>query len=316
MAWLKTGPGAAALSIAGALLLVFISAAAVPAAPRVLATIKPVHSLAAAILEGVAEPRLLLTGAASPHSYALKPSGAEALSDSDAVVFVSKNLEVFLEKAIRTLPARARVIELERMPGLRLLPVPDADWLGHDDEGEKEADHDHHAHGWDVHFWLDPLNAIAIARGLAGEFAAMDPEHAAHYRANAAKLEAKLLSLDAELKATLAGLSGKPFIVFHGVTQYFETRYGLNGMGAITLSPELAPGAKRLDAVRVTIVKANAICVFSEPQFPPKLVQTVIAGTNAKQGVLDKVGAAIPPGPDQYFTLMRANAESLAACLR
>jgi zinc transport system substrate-binding protein len=308
MAWFKTVLRALPFSMA--MTLVFAASTAVPAAPRVLATIKPVHSLAAAILEGVTEPKLLLDGAASPHSYAMKPSGAEALSEADAVIFVSKDLEVFLEKAIETLPAKARVIELERTPGLRLLPVRDADWLGHDDDGDR------HAHGWDVHFWLDPLNAIAIGRGLAEEFAALDPEHAARYRANAAKLEGKLLLLDAELKATLEGLSGKPFIVFHGVTQYFETRYGLNGMGAITVSPERAPGARRLDAVRANIVKANAICVFSEPQFPPKLVQTLILGTRAKQGVLDEVGAAIPPGPDQYFTLMRGNAESLAACLR
>jgi zinc transport system substrate-binding protein len=314
MAWFKTVLGAPILLLAAAFLAVFISPAAT--APRVLATIKPIHSLAAAILEGVAEPKLLLTGAASPHAYALKPSGAEALNEADAVIFVSKNLEVFLEKALGTLPAKARVIELECMPGLRLLPVRDADWLGHDSEGEGERDGDHHAQGWDVHFWLDPLNAIAIARGLAGEFAAMDPEHAAHYRANAAKLEAKLLSLDAELKVTLAGLSGTPFIVFHGVTQYFETRYGLKGMGAITLSPERAPGARRLEAVRAKIVNANAICVFSEPQFPPKLIETLVLGTRAKQGVLDEVGAAIPPGPDQYFMLMRGNAESLAACLR
>ncbi|MGA8771495.1 MAG: zinc ABC transporter substrate-binding protein, partial [Rhodomicrobium sp.] len=50
------------------------------AAPNVVVTIKPIHSLAAAILEGVAEPKLLLEGAASPHAYALKPSDAEALS--------------------------------------------------------------------------------------------------------------------------------------------------------------------------------------------------------------------------------------------
>jgi zinc transport system substrate-binding protein len=312
MAWFKTIPGTSALLMAAALLFVLASPAA--AAPRVLVTIKPVHSLAAAILEGVAEPRLLLTGAASPHSYALKPSGAEALSESDVVIFVSKNLEVFLHKAIGTLPAKAHVIELERMPGLKLLPVRDADKPGHGDEGERDGDH--HAHGWDVHFWLDPLNAIAIARGLAAEFAATDPEHAEQYRANAAKLESKLLVLDAELRATLAGLSDKPFIVFHSVTQYFEVRYGLNGMGAITLSPELAPGARRLEKVRADIVKAKAICVFSEPQFPPKLVQTLIVGTQAKQGVLDEVGAAIPPGPEQYFALMRGNAESLAGCLR
>jgi zinc transport system substrate-binding protein len=312
MAWFKTIQGTRTLILAAALIFALLSAAA--AAPRVIATIKPVHSLAAAILEGVAEPKLLLTGAASPHSYALKPSGAEALSESDLVIFVSKNLEIFLHKAIGTLPAKARVIELERMPGLKLLPVRNADNLGLYDQGG--GDHDHHAHGWDVHFWLDPLNAIAIARGLAQELASMDPEHAQQYRANAAKLEAKLLLLDAELKATLAGLSDKPFIVFHEVTQYFEVRYGLSGMGAITLSPELTPGARRLEKVRASVVNAKAICVFSEPQFPPKLVQMLIAGTQAKQGVLDEVGAAIPPGPEQYFALMRGNAESLATCLR
>jgi zinc transport system substrate-binding protein len=314
MAWFKTFPGIAAFSMEVALLFAFISTMAASAAPRVLATIKPIHSLAAAILEGVTQPKLLLNGTASPHSHALRPSNAEALSESDAVIFVSKNLEVFLGKAIRTLPAGARVIELERMPGLSLLPVRNPDWLGHDDQ--EEADGGRHGDGWDVHFWLDPLNAIAIARGLAEEFAAMDPEHAEQYHTNASKLEARLRSLDAELKVTLTGLSGKPFIVFHGVTQYFETRYGLNGMGAITPSPERAPGAKRLDALRANIAKANAICVFSEPQFPPKLVQTLIVGTKAKQGVLDEIGAAIPPGPDQYFTLMRSNAENLARCLR
>ncbi len=298
--------------------LLLVAAGVLPAlgaplrgAPRVVVTIKPVHSLAAAILDGVAEPKLLLGGAASPHSYALKPSDAQAIGEADAVVFVSKNLEVFLAKTIGTLPAHARAIELERTPGLTLLPVRDP--------SEGGADHDGHRHaegGFDVHFWLDPMNAIAMTRNLAQQFAEMDPEHAGQYRANALKLEARLIALDAELKAKLAGLSGKPFIVFHDVTQYFEARYGLHGLGAITLSPERAPGAKRLAAVRAKIEETKAICVFSEPEFPPKLVQTLTMGTMAKRGVLDEVGAAIPPGPDHYFALMRADAGSLAACLK
>ena len=227
---------------------------------------------------------------------------------------------MFLERTLATLPAKARVIELEKTPGLRLLPVR-AGGL-HEASQEADDDHDHGGHGhrhgggFDVHFWLDALNAVAIARYLAAEFSGVDPAHAAQYRANAAKLEGALTALDAELKATLSGLGGRPFIVFHDVTQYFEARYGLNSAGSITVSPEQAPGAKRLTEVRARIEDAKAICVFSEPEFPPKLVQMLTMGTSAKRGVLDEVGAAIPAGPGQYFALMRTDAASLAACLK
>jgi zinc transport system substrate-binding protein len=308
-------PPRPAIRILAALLAFAAMAAPGWAAPKVVVTIKPAHSLAAAILEGVAEPKLLLEGAASPHAYSLKPSDAEALAEADAIVRVSDNLEVFLDKAIATLPGKARVIDLEKAPGLTLLP---ARTIGADlrDATTEGGDHGH-AHGpIDVHFWLDPANAIQIAAYLADEFAAMDPAHAAQYRANAARLKARLAALDAELKSRFEGLSGKPFIVFHDVTQYLEKRYGLNGLGAVTLSPERPPGAKRLSAIRDKIAAGNALCVFSEPQFPPKLVDMLTEGTATKRGVLDEIGAGLPAGPDQYFALLRADAESLAACLK
>jgi zinc transport system substrate-binding protein len=301
-----------------ALALLLVPCAGALAGPRVVATIKPIHSLAAAIMEGVAEPKLLLDGAASPHSYALRPSDATALNGADAIILVSKNLEVFLGKAIASLPDKARVIELEQTPGLRLLPVRGGGLHEDHGDGEEDEEHEGHHHGgnYDVHFWLDPLNAIAIARHLQHELSAIDPDHADQYRANARKLEEALGALDAELKAQLAGLKDKQFIVFHDVTQYFETRYGLSGAGSITLSPERAPGAKRLAEVRAKIEQTAAICVFSEPEFPPKLVQTLTQGTRARRGVLDEVGAAIPAGRDQYFALMRSDAANLAGCLK
>ncbi len=312
-------PRALAFIAPAAFTLLIALAAPSFAALKVVVTIKPVHSLAAAILEGVTEPKLLLDGAASPHAYALKPSDAEALSNADAIVRVSENLEVFLEKAIASLPANARVIDLDQTPGLTLLPVRKARVLVQAGKGEstEEAGGDHHDHGpIDVHFWLDPLNAISIAEYLARQFSDLDAEHAAQYQANAQKLKAKLSALDAELKGLFAGVSAKPFIVFHDVTQYLEHRYGLHGLGAVTLSPERAPGAKRLAAIRHEITDAQAICVFSEPQFPPKLIETLTQGTRAKQGVLDEIGVAIPAGPEQYFSLMRSDAQSLAACLK
>jgi zinc transport system substrate-binding protein len=311
------------LAILAWMALDFAASPAFSAAPKVVVTIKPVHSLAAVIMEGVAEPKLLLDGASSPHSYALKPSDGEALSNADAIVRVSENLEVFLNRALESLPQKARVIDLEQTPGLMLLPVRVGGAYESEDLGleaaahpNEEEDRDHLPGTYDVHFWLDPQNAIKIADYLAAQFSQIDPEHAAQYEANALKLKSKLAALDSELHAKLSGVSGKPFIVFHDVVQYMEKRYGLKSAGAITVSPEQPPGAKRLAGIREKIEAGGVVCVFAEPQFPPKLVQMLIEDTRAKQGALDEIGVNIPAGPDHYFGFMRENADGLVNCLR
>ena len=106
-----------------------------------------------------------------------------------------------------------------------------------------------------------------------------------------------------------------PFIVLHDAFQYFEKHYGLSGAGAIAVAPGRRPGARRLHAIRKRIREAGARCVFGEPQFQAGLVAVAAGGTPARTAVLDPLGAALPPGADAYFDLMRALAESLRACL-
>jgi len=276
-------------------------------APAVVATIKPIHSLTAAVMAGVAEPKLLLGGAASPHSYALKPSDARALDGADLVIRVSPHLEVFLDKALTSLSAKARVVDLDRAAGLNLLAARASHGASSAAASPDEAD---------VHFWLDPSNAVALAREIARQLSSIDPENAARYRANAAALEARLVALDGELRKTLAGLSTRPFVVFHDVTQYLERRYDLNSLGTVTPSPERSPGAGSVAALRDAIREKGAVCIFAEPQFSPRLIDMLVEGTNAQRGVLDEIGVRIEAGPDQYFELMRANAHSIADCLR
>jgi len=110
-------------------------------------------------------------------------------------------------------------------------------------------------------------------------------------------------------------VKGAPYIVFHDAYQYMEKRYGLNAIGSVSLSPEKKPGSARLEAIRKKIRDTKSICVFTEPQFQPKLVKVIMAGTGAGTGVLDPLGANIPAGEDAYFTLMRNMAKSLKGCL-
>ena len=166
-----------------------------------------------------------------------------------------------------------------------------------------------------MHIWLDPLNARIITLAIAEKLKSIDPANAAIYNANAKNVSARLNALSEKLKTKLSSVKSAPFFVFHDAYQYFEKRYGLNGVGSITINPERKPGAKRVRELRAKIKNAEVNCVFSEPQFEPAIVRTLIANSKAKSGVLDPLGFGIKPGPNGYFELMEKMANSLARCL-
>lgn len=305
--------------LAAVLLLLLLTASpAVAADVRVVVSIKPLHSLVAGVLTGVAEPELLLSGGESPHSYALRPSQARAVAGADLFFWIGPELEGFLVKPLKALSGRGRVVTVTTAPGLTLYPVRSGGvWGGHD------HGHDHgHSHakagsaGLDPHLWLDPQNARGIVRLALHELTPLFPGREAQLAANAAALEARLDALDRRLGEQLAPVSRRPFIVFHDAYQYLEARYRLNAVGALTLNPEQAPGARRLREIRQAIAERGAVCVFAEPQFEPRLVATVVEGTNVRQGVLDPEGGAeLAPGAEAYFELLRRLGDSLAGCL-
>lgn len=286
------------------LALLFAAAPAV-AAPKVVVSIKPLHSLAARVTAGITTPALLVTGAASPHSYSLKPSDMRALEDAGVVFWIGPAFETFLAQPLAAL--RARAVTLMNAPGITPLRGRTGG-LWDSSRAAKDA-------GLDPHLWLDVANAKAMARAMTATLRAADPDNAARYDANMTALAADLDALDAELRTSLTPVRDKPFIVFHDATAYFETRYGLAGAGAVTLGPERPPGARRVDALRARIAQNDIACLFTEPQFEPRLVATLTGGSRVKAAVLDPEGAALSPGPGLYFELIRGLGRAFAGCL-
>lgn len=312
-------PLAASLLLSG--LLVSTTATAADA-PKVVVSIKPIHSLVAAVMQGVGTPDLIVDGAASPHTYALKPSNARSLQEAKVVFWVGPGMEAFLQKPLAALGTNATVVELDDAPGIAKLKFREGGaFEPHDDGDEHEASDDHahdhdHDHGeFDTHLWLDPHNAKAMVAEITTSLVAADPANALTYEANQKTLDDKLDALDTEIASTLAPVKDKPFIVFHDAYQYFEHRYGVHVSGSITVSPETIPGAQRVAEIHSKVADLGATCVFAEPQFEPKLVNVVLEGTAAKSGVLDPEAATLPQGPDLYFDLMRGIASSLKTCL-
>jgi len=340
------------LLMASAFMAVFGTAASAAEREGVVVSIKPLHSLVAAVMQGVGEPKLIVQGAGSEHSYSLKPSDAEAIEHAKVIFWAGPSMETFLDKPFDTLGEGAKVVALGEADGLTKLKFREGgpfeahdhggeegehahnneheghkheahdhahekkhDDHNHADEASEKADEHHHHGEFDLHFWLDPQNGKVLVGDIAKVLGENDPEHAAQYEKNAADYADKLDALTKDIDSELQPIKDKPFIVFHDAYQYFENRFGVKAAGSITVSPEKAPGAGRIKDIHEKIKSLGAVCVFSEPQFEPKLVNTVIDGTDAKTGTLDPLGAELKDGPDLYPQLIRNLADSLKNCL-
>ena len=318
-------------------LLTFISPA--NAETKVVASIKPIHSLASYLMDGVSEPGLIVDGYASPHSFAMKPSHAKMLQEADLIFWVGEDLESFLEKPLKSIAKKAEKIELMEIKGLNKLKFRERNIFdGHDDHGhddehkeddhaKKEDDHGHddehkeddhdehegHAHGeYDPHIWLDPSNAKVILKGMAEHLIEKDQKNASVYKSN---LKKALKDLDKLTKTVKSDLN-KDFksIVFHDAYQYFEKRFDVNVLGAFTVNTDVMPGAEQLAEIREIIEHDKVSCVFSEPQFNPDIINAVAKDMNISTGVLDPLGATLDPGKNLYFNLIGNMSKSFKGC--
>ena len=335
------------VSVSFGLMAALLSTAAIADVPRVATDIAPVHSLVAQIMQGLDEPSLIVQPGASPHGYSMRPSEARALDQADLVIWVGEALTPWLEGPIATLGENADKIELMSVEGTILYDYREGATFGHHDHDHgaddhakdhdhdhakneaKDHDHDHaekahdhaehdhsgHDHsGHDSHAWLDPVNARLWLGVIAAELARLDPDNAAAYAANAAAGQADIDALQAEIAAMLAPVSDKGFVVFHDAYQYFERRFDLAAAGAITLSDASTPSAGRIAELRDAVATMGAACVFAEPQFDKRLIDTVFAGS-ARVGLLDPLGQDLAPGAALYPQMMRGMAMSFADCL-
>ncbi len=311
---------------------------------KVVASIKPIHSLASYLMDGVKKPDLIVDGYASPHSFAMKPSHAKMLQEADIIFWVGEDLENFLVKPLGSIAKKGEKIELMEIRGLNKFKFRERNIFdGHDDHGHKEDDHedhakkedghddhdhdkeghkedghdDHghegHAHGeFDPHIWLDPMNAKKILKEMTKHLIENDQANESIYKENLKKANKDLDKLIKQVKSEL----NKDFksIVFHDAYQYFEKRFKVNVLGTFTVNTDVLPGAEQLSEIREIIEHEKVTCVFSEPQFNPNIINAVAKDTNIKTGVLDPLGATLNPGKNLYFDLINNMAKSFEGC--
>ncbi|MDA9814344.1 zinc ABC transporter substrate-binding protein [Pelagibacteraceae bacterium] len=315
---------------------------------KVVTSIKPIHSLASYLMDGIGKPDLIVDGYASPHGFSMKPSHAKMLQNADLIFWVGEDLESFLEKPLSSIAKKAEKIELIEIKGLNVLKFRERnifdkhnhdnhdDHDDHDDHGKKEEHNDHddhddhgkkeehddhddhddhegHAHGeYDPHIWLDTMNAKAMLNEMAEHLIENDPKNEAKYKSNLDKALKDIDKLTIEVMTELNNSVSS--IVFHDAYQYFEKRFNVNVLGAFTVNTDVMPGAEQLAEIREIIEHDKVACVFSEPQFNPDIINAVAKDMKIKTGVLDPLGATLDSGKDLYFKLIRNMSASFKGC--
>lgn len=279
-----------------------IASTSIAHASNVLTSIKPIQLITVELTQNISHPDVLLGSNTSPHDYALKPSDVQRVRNADLFIWYGNDLEPFLTKVVK---GQNNVLTISNIQGLELREFEGGH---HDHHG-----HDHGSH--DPHFWLGYKPTMQVAQAIAEELVKMDEANKARYLSNLEAFKQQLTKQKADIEKQLNPISEAGYFVFHDAYSYFESDFSLNNLGHFTVSPERKPGAKTLISIRKAIAKEQAQCVFSEPQFTPAVVESVIRGSNANKGVLDPLGVDVEAVAGGYFAFKQNLADSFSNCL-
>ena len=289
------------LSLVPVLLLVLLLSGGGQAAepPRVVVSIKPLHSLLAGLLQGVAEPRLLVGDDAPPWAYRPDDEALRELAAADLVVWTGVELEPGLAAAITALDGQQRVIEVLDREELKVLPV----------RGDDRRR--------DPFVWLDTRNMLMLLDTLAERLIVLDPARESIYRRNWRTQAEGLSQVDRTLEFGYRDVSGVPVFFYHDTHQYFEQAYAMHVAGSVVQ----IDGGERSDAASLLLARAamqshDATCLFVERGLEEPNVDILADGGTVSVVELDSLGSGIAAGPDLYLEMMRGNFEAIASCVR
>ncbi|MFZ7324407.1 zinc ABC transporter substrate-binding protein ZnuA [Avibacterium avium] len=314
----------------------------------VVTSIKPLGFIASSIADGVTDTQVFVPAGASPHDYHLKPSDVQKLKAADLVLWIGEDVDQFLAGSLKKNVDASKVVTIAKLAGITPDMLAkgehhhhdhdhhhhdgedhDHDHEHHHDHGKSEAHEHQHNHGTDDahdhdhdeletnwHVWYSPRISQVVAEALADKLTQQFPAKKALIEKNLAEFNRTLNAQNEKIKQQLAPVQKKGFYVFHDAYTYFNEAYGLNQMGAFTINPLVAPGAKKLAEIKEEIEEHKVGCLFAEPQFTPKVIETLHKSTGVKVGRLDPMGDAVALGKDSYANFLQYTADSYYNCLK
>jgi zinc transport system substrate-binding protein len=272
------------------------------AQPGVVTSIKPLQLIAAAVMDGVAQPAVLIPSNQSPHHYVLRPSDVALVDQADLVLWVGEPLETYLADLVASAGSETVVIEAAGMPGMHL-QAPGGDTLSADESR------------YDTHLWLNTDNALLIAEQLAAELLVRDPANAARYRTNLEDFRDLLARTKNQLQSRLAPLAQIDYAVFHDGIAYFEREFDLHHLLVMVPDHENQPGVRHLMQIQQMILESPPACLLEDINTNPATVVTVLRDLPVKRVAIDPLGHSLSVDKQGYALLLTRLADAFDECL-
>ncbi|VFP84301.1 High-affinity zinc uptake system protein ZnuA [Candidatus Erwinia haradaeae] len=297
-----------------------------PTQATIVASVKPIGFIAATIADGITSVAILLPDGASVHNYALRPSDVKNLKEAELVVWVGPDMEAFMHKSMSHAHTLHNNIQIDQIPGVQSLLLKS---VSHPKSGNihrntieqnssdiiNKTDYTHHGE-YNMHLWMSPEIAKKTAIAIHARLLQRMPINQDKLDANLHYFQSTILAANNKIYKQLAPFKDTGYFVFHDAYAYFEKYYGLSPIGYFTINPEIRPGAKRLHHIKMQIVAHKGICVFSEPQFKPMVVQAISQSTYARSGILDPLGEGIALNKDSYAQFLVQLSNQYTSCLK
>jgi manganese/iron transport system substrate-binding protein len=235
------------------------------------------------------------------HTFEPRPSDVRAVANAQLLVMNGLGLDDWLERTITNASKEGTpLVKLAvDLPGIGLLP------------GEEPGTQN-------PHLFMDPLYTEQYVDRIAAGLKQVDPANSASYEFNATAYRATLKALDTWVRGQVATIpqANRKLVTFHDAFPYYAREYGITIVGVAVDAPGQDPSAgytaKLVDAIRAAGVKA----IFSESQFPAKLVQQLASETGTKVVANLYDDAIGDPPVTSYEEIIRWDTQQLVSALR
>jgi zinc/manganese transport system substrate-binding protein len=255
----------------------FFTTHEVEAKVNVVATVPDLAALTSAVGGEEVKITTLSLHTQDPHFVDAKPSLVVKLNKADLLVAVGLDLEAGWLPTLQTAARNSKITTggkgfLDCSTAVKVIEVPPA--------STDRSSGDIHPQG-NPHYLYDPRQAKACAKAIAAKLAAIDPDHAKTYEANA---EAFVKELDKAIKgweSDLAPLAGTPVIVYHRSWNYFMAWAGVTSIAELEPKPGVPPTPRHVAEVLKLARAKEAKVILQEAYYPDKtgrLVAKKLAG--------------------------------------
>lgn len=265
---------------------------------HVVTTIFPLYDFTKNITGNEIDLVNLLPSNTGPHDFSVTPTEAQKIANADIIITNGVgDLEQWLPDLLVN-NAKSELKIINTGEGSHLVET------GRQISGPIELTET------DPHIWLDPENAIGQIQNIARGLSEADPTNRNLYASNAVAMETKIHDLENEYQSRLAKLPNKDFLAFHNAFNHLAYRFNLNQAGVFEEFPGKEPTPKQLVNIFSIIKEKKIKTLFSEPQFSPKILETVAADLKLQVSPLNPLDTGDLTS-DSYLKIMRQNLETL-----